>query len=178
MKNALSVSSLIISLIALFVSLFLNMKKEKVVYVDSLKLISNYSGSKALKKQFDLKAAQWKLNLDTLATELSNEMAAYEKGIKSMSAKDKLAAEKSIDLKKEQFENYQKVINENFQKEDKRITAQVFNEITMFLKKYGQQNHYDFIMGATNTGNIVYADKKTDITDEVLLQLNKNYKAK
>jgi outer membrane protein len=171
--NRFSVVALLCSVLILIVSSFLFFKKkDKIVYVDSIKLVANYNGAKALKAEFDVKSAQWKSHLDTLALEFKAELDKYEKTGKSMNARQRQDAEVKLDGMKKQYEDYQQAVNDNFRNEDQRITSQVLKEITAYLKKYGDDHGYDFIMGATTMGNIVYANTETDITDEVLQGLN------
>lgn len=48
-------------------------------------------------------------------------------------------------------------------------------EINAYIKQYGKAQGYTFILGATESGNIVYAADGTDITSEVLKGLNDQY---
>ncbi|MEI9920513.1 MAG: OmpH family outer membrane protein [Bacteroidota bacterium] len=170
--NRFSIVALVCSVAILVVSSILFFKKEKIVYVDSIRLVANYNGAKVMKAEFDVKAAQWKSHLDTLALEFKTELDQYEKTAKAMNERQRQQVEQKLDGMKKQYEEYQQAVNNNYQSEDQRITSQVLKEITAFLKKYGDDHGYDFIMGATTMGNIVYANSDADITDEVLEQLN------
>jgi outer membrane protein len=174
MTNRLSFFSLVFSIVALGISVLLFFKKDKIVYVDSIKLIANYNGAKALKIEFDAKAARWKSNLDTLASELEAELDKYEKINKTLSSKSRQEAANKLESMKQQYENYKQAVNDNARNEDQRITTQVLKEITAAVKKYGDRKGYAIIMGATTAGNIVYADPVSDVTDEVLSELNQS----
>ncbi len=169
--------SLVVAVIALVLSLLALIENSKtIVYVDSLKLISNYKGAKIAKEAYEAKVAVWKANIDTLATELNAEIAAYEKSKKGMSQAQRNETEQRLGGKQQQLENYRKTTGENAAKEDQQITKRVFSEINDFLKRYGEQNGYEYIMAATNVGNIVYAKKGNDITDEVIKAINAQYR--
>jgi outer membrane protein len=60
--------------------------------------------------------------------------------------------------------------------EEQKMTQTVLNEVNDYLKEYGEKHNYTFILGATGVGNIVYAKKSRDITEEILNGLNKLYK--
>ena len=80
MNNKLIWVSLVVAVLALVLSLLALLENSKaIVYVDSLKLISNYKGAKVAKEAYEAKVAVWKANIDTLATELNAEIASYEK---------------------------------------------------------------------------------------------------
>ena len=177
MKKLYSLAPIILSLIALVVALIALADQKKIVYVDSLKLISNYKGAKVAKQAYELKASVWRANLDTLMAELNREIAKYEKDKVKMSAREKKLSEELIASKQQQLQSYQQVTADNAAKEDKEITGKVFSEINDFLKQYGEEKGYEFIMAATNAGNIVFAKKGNDITEEVLEKMNADYQS-
>ena len=148
-------------------------KKDAIVYVDSIKLVNGYKGMQAARKEFELKTQAWNANLDTLKTELDVKIKEYEATKAKLSAKEKALTEELLQTKHEQFLNYQNVVAEKVQKEDQELTQKVLGKVNDYIKKYGEDNGYAIIMAATQYGNIVYAEKGTDITDQVLAGLNK-----
>lgn len=167
--------SLIFSVAAISLSLYYSLKKENIVYVDSLKLLSQYKGSQAAKAEYDKKVSVWKANIDTLTSELNTEITKYQKDKPKLTAREKKLTEELITSKQQQLENYKAAISQNASKEDQEVTSRVFKEISEFLKGYGERHGYDFILGATNVGNVVYARKGKNITDEVIKELNAQY---
>jgi len=163
------------SLVALSVSLLLFFKKENIVYVDSLKLLSQYKGTIVARAEYEKKTSVWKANIDTLTTELNNQISQYQKDKPKLSAREKKLTEDLIVTKQQQLENYKGAITQNATKEDQEVTSRVFKEISEFVKKYGERHGYDYVMGATNMGNIVYARTGKNITDEVVKELNAEY---
>lgn len=148
-------------------------KKEAIVYVDSVKLVNGYKGMQAARKEFEMKTAAWKANLDTLRTELEGKIREYEAGKARLGAKEKALTEELIRTKQEQYMNYQNIIAEKVQKEDQELTTKVLGKVNDYIKKYGEDKGYAIIMAATQYGNIVYAQKGMDITEQVLEGLNK-----
>jgi len=176
MKNTISVISLFLSLSALIVSLYYNIfRSEKIVYVESIKLFSNYKGATRAKAEYEKKIALWKANVDTLAIEFNNAVNKYEKEKSRMSTRERKLSEELLASKRQQVENYRAAVSENAKKEDDLMTAKINNEIGDFLKKYGESHGYDFILGSNYFGNITFAKKEKNITDEVLIQLNKEF---
>ncbi len=175
MKNLLHWGSLILSLAALILALFLFNRKKEIVYVDSLKLISNYKGAKIAKEGYEKKLAVWKANIDTLTAEFNKEATKYEKEKNGMTPKERKLSEELLGNKQQQLENYKQATSDNAAREDKEITGKIFNEINDFLKQYGEKNGFEFIMAATSMGNIVFAKKENDITELVLEKMNAEY---
>jgi outer membrane protein len=148
-------------------------KKESIVYVDAVKLVNGYKGMQAARKEFEMKTAAWKTNLDTLKTELEVKIKEYEAARTRLSTKEKALTEELIRTKQEQYMNYQNIIAEKIQKEDQELTTKVLGKVNDYIKKYGEEKGYAIIMAATQYGNIVYAEKGMDITEQVLEGLNK-----
>ena len=175
--NILSVVAIFLSLAAIAFAAIVYFNKKEIVYVDSMKLITNFKGAKVAKDAYEKKIAVWKANIDTLTMETNREIAKYEKEKKGMSAREQKLSEQLIGTKQQQLESYRQATAENASKEDQLVTGKVFKEINDFLKQYGEQKGYEFIMAATSAGNIVFAKKGNDITDEVLEKMNAEYQS-
>jgi outer membrane protein len=175
--NIVSIVSIVLSLAAIAFAAIVYFNKKEIVYVDSMKLITNFKGAKVAKDAYEKKIAVWKANIDTLTMETNREIAKYEKEKKGMSAREQKLSEELIGTKQQQLESYRQATAENASKEDQLVTGKVFKEINDFLKQYGEQKGYEFIMAATSAGNIVFAKKGNDITDEVLEKMNAEYQS-
>lgn len=149
--------------------------QQALAYVDTNKLLNNYEGMKAAREAYQLKASAWKANVDTLMTEVRQEIADYEKENQSMSAKEKQLAQELIRTKQQQLADYQKALQNQAAQEDQKMTGEVLATVNAYISKYGEKSGYDIILAATDMGNIVYAKEAVDITDQVLQGLNKEY---
>lgn len=164
-------------LISVF-GLFKSYNSSELVYVDVNKLIQGYSKSKSSKAEFDKKASTMKANMDSLVGKWQKELQAYEKERASMSANEIKLKEELLANKQQQINGYQEAIQKQIQEEDKKITQTVINDINDYIKEYGKSHGYKMIFGASGSGNIMYADEATDLTEEVLKGLNKQYDKK
>jgi len=151
---------------------------EKVVYVDSSKLLNNYKGMQAARAVYQQKANAWKANIDTLASEVQQQISTYEKESPKMTVKERQLSQELIRNKQKQFSDYQQAMNTQAQQEDAKMTSDVVTQINAYLKKYGESKGYKVILAATEYGNLAYADEGLDITNEVLEGLNKEYSGK
>jgi outer membrane protein len=166
----------LLAIITLSVIVFSN--NQKVVYVDSSKLLNNYKGMQAARAAYQQKAGAWKSNVDTLAGEVQQLIFKYEKENSLMSAKERQLSQELIRNKQKQLADYQQAMNTQAQQEDARMTSDVVVQVNAYLKKYGESKGYTVILAATEYGNLAYADEGLDITDEVLEGLNKEYSGK
>lgn len=157
----------------LIVIVFQVRKDESIVYVDAAKLVNGYKGMQAARKEFEVKTNAWRANLDTLKIEFETKVKEYESTSAKLTLKERKLTEELLQTKQEQYLNYQNIIAEKIQKEDQELTGKVLGKVNDFIKKYGEEKGYAIIMAATQYGNIVYAEKGKDITDEVLQGLNR-----
>lgn len=148
---------------------------QKLVYIDSNKLLAGYQGMKDAQADFQIKSKTWKANVDTLMAEVQRSIMDYEKESPKMSAKEKELSRELIKTKQKQLQDYQRAIQEQSAQKDQEMTQQVLVKVNTFLTEYGKSKDYNIIFGATTAGNIIYAEEAMDITDEVLELLNSQY---
>jgi outer membrane protein len=176
-KQIGEISFKIAVVVALAVVIFKQLDSDRrIVYVDSMKLVSQYEGMKAARQELEAKVSVWKSNVDSLKAELEQKIAVYEKGKGKMSATERNLTEELLTTKQEQFMNYQQVIEEKIRKEDQELTNKVLSKVNDYIKNYGRDKGYEIIMAATQVGNIVYAKEGNDITDEIVKGLNNEFK--
>ncbi|MEM9857753.1 MAG: OmpH family outer membrane protein [Bacteroidota bacterium] len=171
----------ILALLGLAVSflLFYQFTNQKqIAYVDSNRLVNEYLGMAKAREQFKDKTVIWQANLDTLKTDWNKALVEYQKNEKSMSAKEKALAQELVETKRQQHASYQQAINEMAQQEDQQMTTAVLEEVNGYITQYAEQHGYELIIAATTYGNLAYAKKELDITDQVLAGLNAKYEGK
>src|SRR5437879_10823239 len=96
----LSYTTILLTIVAIILSIISLLHKEDIVYVDSLKLFANYKGSLKAKAVYEKKLAQWKANVDTLTTEFNNAVTKYEKEKTGMSVREKKLSEELLTAKR------------------------------------------------------------------------------
>jgi outer membrane protein len=169
----------VISLVGLVVlTLYVLSIPQKLVYVDSAKLVNEFKGMHDARAAYQKKAAAWKANIDTLSSEVQLQIMNYEKDANKLTAKERQLSQELIRTKQKQLMEYQQALNTQAKQEDVKMTGEVVQQINTYLKKYGEENGYKIVMAATEYGNIAYADEGLDITEEVLKGLNDEYAGK
>ncbi len=149
--------------------------KEKLVYVDALKLVTNYKGMELAKKELEQKSENWNANLDTLRKELEVSLSNFEKNKNLLSIRERQLTEELIKTKQEQYLNYQEVVKNTFQKTDQELSSKMLSKVNDYIKRYGEDHGFTIIFAATQYGNIAYANKEFDITDDLLIGLNEEF---
>lgn len=134
--------------------------KNSICYVNPNKLMQGYHGATAQHEVFQAKAKGWQQRVDSLSTELQ--------ALSNVPATTRAS-------KEQQILRYRDAVQQQAQQENQRLTKAVLDEINAYIKQYGKEKGYAFILGATEAGNIVYAAEGTDISDDVLKGLNAQY---
>lgn len=142
---------------------------DKVGYVVSVKLYEKYEGKIEIEKKIMKTQTQSKLFYDSLQLELQYLQKAVEQGN---------ADKSTLEQKYEKYGSMYRVYQSTNQEEMEKFNKQIWNQINEYVKQYGKENGYSFIYGATGDGGIMYADSKSDITDDVLKYINKKYEGK
>lgn len=170
-------SAVILLFIGLVFSFYLHFskEKEKIVYVDTNRLLKEYKGFKAAVGEFEIKAKSWQARIDTLSSELSALIQQYELEKGRLGTEAKKEKENLIQTKQQQFVQYREAIQQKIAEEDKRLKEEVLAQVNDYIKEYGHKNAYPIILGATNVGNIVYGGEEVEVTAEILENLNKRY---
>lgn len=151
---------------------------QKLVYVNSSRLVNDYKGMQDARAAYQKKAGLWKANIDTLSNEVKQQIMNYEKESAKLTAKERQLTQELIHTKQKQLMEYQQAMNSQAQQEDAKMTGEVVQQINAYLKKHGEANGYKIVMAATEYGNIAYADDGLDITEDVLTGLNNEYTGK
>ncbi|WP_411032064.1 OmpH family outer membrane protein [Spongiimicrobium sp. 3-5] len=173
--NKLALPISIIALVASMATFFLLPSKSELVFVDINKLVEGYDRTKTERETFNNKASTLKANADSLLVDWQKELRTYEKERASMTKKELELKQQLLQNKQQQINSYQQAIQKQIEEEDQKMTQTVVNDINDYVKEYGKKKGYRIIFGAKGSGNIMYAEDVSDLTQTVLNGLNSEY---
>lgn len=171
LTNGLLVVAIVISGIALYKAVY----PIKVAYIRSGELIYSYEGMKESQKLLKEKTEKSQANVDTLRMELERAYNGYVKKSAALSAKEKKEHQELLQRQQQNYLQYEQAMKEKEKKEETEMMQSVLNQVNSFVEQYGKEKGYDIVFGTTNSGNLLYATDRMDITKEVLEALNANY---
>ena len=149
-----------------------------LVYVDVYKLLESYKRTEIVRSEFEKKAKTLQSNVDSLILGWQEDLKTYEKERSKMTKKEISLKQELLNNKQQQISSYQQAIQKQIQEEDKKATQTVINDINDYVKEYGKKKGYEIIFGASGSGNIMYADEGTDLTEKILEGLNNEFEGK
>ncbi|MEZ0129133.1 OmpH family outer membrane protein [Flavobacterium sp. LBUM151] len=158
-QKALLICNVLLISVLIFFMLFNYLKKNEIVYVDNNELFENFNMTKELKnsgeKEFNLKKAK----VDSLYSSLQSP---------NLSSSDKKLLMQQFIQQKEELEQF----NQYFAAEQ---SSKIWARIKSYSSEFSKENKYQLIIGSENKTNVLFADEKIDVTNDLLTYINKKY---
>jgi outer membrane protein len=151
-----------------------------IAYVNSDSLMSNYK--LATEMRTDLEATQRRLESDitkrqrTFQEDVESFQRQVQLGMLTMErgqAREQELMERQVQLRQ---------LNDSYTNQlvmkELEMNQELYKKITDVLERFNQEAGFDYILGFSPGGGILYANKKHDITALILQRLNSEYDAK
>jgi outer membrane protein len=148
----------------------------KVVYVKSADLIYSYEGMKEAQQKQTAKTTELKSGLDSLQLDFQKAINQYNSEFQKLTKDEKLEREKLLSIQENNIKKYSQSVDQKIKELDEQLTQGVLAQINSFVEDYAKKKGYDLVLGTTTSGNILFAKDYMDITQDVLTELNTNYK--
>lgn len=164
-------------IVVLAISL-LSCTETKIAYVDVEELMKEYKGTKDAEAEMKIKSDKLRAELDSLDRGWQLKVRDYQQKAERMSAKNRADQEQILMQEQQAINQRQQMIQQQVQTEGQESLKTISKEIKDFVDSYAKEHGYNFILGTSgDTGTVIYGEEKTDVTDDVLLKMNKAYKA-
>lgn len=161
----------------LFVVLFLGIvltgcNENKTAYVDTTRLIQEFSEMKEVEADFNTRSEVLKKELDSVAKNFQQEVVEYQENRATMSQAERQATEQELMQKQQILQQQQQMKSGQLRQESDQVIDSLITKVKAFVKTYGEENDYTYIFGSNESANIMYAKEGLDITEEILAELN------
>jgi outer membrane protein len=154
-----TVNLLLISALALFLLFYFFKSNKEIVYVDSVKLFDGFVMTKEMKRVGEKEFNSRKLVLDNLYSNLQSP---------TISASEKKNLMQQFIQGKEELEQF----NQAFAAEQ---TDKIWSRIKSYTSEFSKDKNYQLVIGSDNKQAVLFADEKIDVTNDLLIYLNKKY---
>lgn len=149
----------------------------KIGYVDSEIILAQYP--EAIKAKSDLEAmvSKWRKEADSMAADLQNAYAEYQKQAQTMTQEKQREAQQKIIEKEQKLQQYreQKFAQPNgeyFVKQEQLMTP-VKQKIFKAIEDIAKEEGMNFVLDKAGDVVVLYADPSFDITFKVLDRLKR-----
>lgn len=153
-------------------------KGKAIVYVNVDSLLTKYDYFKDTQKVLESKRFQLENDLAAKGRNLQNKVAFFQQRAATMTQEQGRATEASLQKEQQDILAYRERAAQNLAAEEQAKNKQLYDQIFDYLKKENGQNKYEFVLGYTKGGGILFADQSGDQTSKILAGLNKEYQEK
>lgn len=153
-------------------------KEFKTAYIDTQKLMEDYTEAKELDEKYKTKGEVMGRELEVAAKKLKIEMDGFQKN--AMAKGQMWAQQKGAELqqREQQLGYAQQAMLQQLQQESGKELDTIVKQVKVFIKDYGKQKGYDYIYGTGDAATVLYAKDSYDITEEITKALNEKYESK
>ena len=148
-------------------------EEQKIAFVDNAKVVNEYQKKKDFEEKFKAKIETFNKKADSLQQAIQVEAQLFQSRASKMK-QNKAEEEYNALVQKKQMQDYQLGNEEKLlQAEGQKEIDTLVKQVKTFIKDYGKQNGYTFILGANEAGSVLYGSDAKDITDKIIAELNK-----
>lgn len=146
----------------------------KIAYVNVDTLQEKYAYWKTESTALAAEQSSLESELQRSAQQLQNDYAAFQQKAQSgnISEAEGKATQQRLAQMQQSLETRRATMSEQLQVKQVAFSEKLQKNIDDFLAIYNKDNKYDYIMSYTKSGQILYANKALDITEDVLKGLN------
>lgn len=146
---------------------------DKTAYVDTTKLIQEYSEMKEVEADFTQRSEQLKRELDSVARGFQEQVREYQENMATMSQAERQETEQRLMQQQQMLQQQQQMRSGQLRQESDAVVDSLITKVKDFVADYGKEHDYKYIFGSNESANIMYAEEGLDITQEILEELNK-----
>lgn len=156
---------------------FTGCNEQKTGYVDTSRLLQEYSEMKEVETEFTAKSETLKSELDSVAQIFQAEVREFQENMATMSKAEQEDAQMEFMRKQQMLQQSAQMKSNQLRMESDVVIDSLVTKVKDFVADYGEDNGYTYIFGSNESANIMYAKEGLDITNEVLEQLNEGKEA-
>ena len=149
----------------------------KTAYIDTEKLMKEYTGAKDIEAKYRAKGAE-------MGRELEAEKARFERDIKEFENKARAYGEiwanqnaAPLQRRQQQIGMAQDQLLRQLQQESAVEMDSMVSNVRKWIKNYGTEKGYDYIFSSGDVVSVAFAKDQYDITNDLIKVINENYKS-
>jgi outer membrane protein len=149
-------------------------KTQTIAFVNSDSLMENYNYVKDMKTALETNKKQ-------LETQFNSKQSYFQKQITDLETKvttyliSKEEAQKKAMAMQQELMDLNQNLSEKLAQMELDMNVALLDTISGFMKKFNKKYNYDYILGYSRGGGILFANDAYEITKEVVAELNKEY---
>lgn len=150
---------------------------EKTAYVDTVKLMDEYTESKDLQAKFKDKGEVIGRELELEIKKFQEEAQNFQRNAQANGQEWAQRKGAELQKKEQQLQYAQQAMGQQLQQEGAIERDSIVTKVRNYIKEYGKKNGYTYIYGTGDATTVLYAKDGLDITEKIVKELNDKYKA-
>ncbi|MEA3317735.1 MAG: OmpH family outer membrane protein [Bacteroidota bacterium] len=149
-----------------------------IAYVNFDTLLTNYDMFADKQDELMKKRDESEAELQTKSRNLEKEVADFQKKAKNglITRTKAQMMQQELSKKEQNLYRLRDNLTRKLSEEEQVMNRQVMYSIVEYLKEYNKDHSFRFILSNNFGGTILFGDSNLNITSDVLVGLNKNYK--
>jgi len=148
----------------------------QLAFIRSDSVLKNYDYFNTIRTQLEEKSRKYDQEYRNRAQGLQTEINNYQRNAQNLTMGQARAVEEDLVKKEQNLRMYQESLAQDLMNEESKMNQELYNRITGFLKKYGQEMGFQIVFKFDTSSDVLYAGESMDITNEVIAGLNEAYK--
>ena len=168
------VVAIVLSLVLLSFAAAESSADTKIGFIDSERIFANYKGTSQAQAEFNNDVQKWQTDVEGRRRELEKMTQEYQSQQLMLSEAKRREREDEISRKRSELDAFVQEIwgtNGKIAQRNEQLTRPIVEKIREILTELARAQSISLVLDATD-GNVVYADRALDLTDEVLERLN------
>jgi len=143
----------------------------KVGVVDMQRALNDCEAGKKARDQVKAKFEKAQDQLKRQREDLDRLREDYDKKAVVLKEEERRNLEKDLENRSLEFKRKYEDFQRDLKRTDSELTAGIVDELYGLVRDYGEKHGYSFVLEASN-GALLYNDKATDITDDIIKLYN------
>ncbi len=155
-------------------------KSVTVGYVNSDSIMANYELVEHMKDSLVAQTKVYEAQFTSAQSSFESQVLAYQKKVKdnTLSIEQATATEKTLTKLQENLVAMKEELTTKLGDQEMELNTVLQDSIMSCLKRYNKKYNFDYILGFSKGSGILYANDSLNITNEIIIELNKGYKIK
>jgi outer membrane protein len=151
-------------------------KEVKTAYVDTSKLLEEYTEAKDIEAKYKAKSVEMGKELEGEVARFKSDAANFQKNAQANGPAWAQQNGAALQKREQQLSYAQQAMIQQLQQESGAEMDTLVKNLKKFIKDYGKEKGYAYIYGTGEAATVLYAEDKYDITKEIVKLLNDKYK--
>ena len=152
-------------------------KEMKTAYVDTSKVLEEYTESKDIESKYKSKSEEMGKELEAEVAKFKLEASSFQKNAQANGQAWTQENGSRLQKKEQELSYAQQAMVQQIRDESGVEMDTLVKKVKKFIKDYGKEKGYSYIYGTGEAATVLYAEDKYDITKEIIKLLNDKYKS-